>query len=302
MFKSALFYSPRVGVAGSISHSIAILCTIFRLGYRVWTGHFWWEDVWAALALIADVVCLACIWVNYKISSWVFAVVFTCVVWPARLSIIFFIVRLANRPAQRQIALLIAASFACMWCALLAQKLTICNIQSCKMNKPFALSQLITDVIADVVLVAAPLVLWRDIGLSRNRRILILSAFGASLLITAVTIPHNIMLMSFQGGTTIIFAHVKAALSLVICNLLVIVSFVYRVCRKEAVDLDQSFTSHGLFTTVLQLPSSTNPGTLAFGQDETTSGQIGTVQSKVTESKTENASILNAEEGISTEG
>jgi hypothetical protein len=41
-------------VAGSISHSIAILCTIFRLSYRIWTGHFWWEDVWAAFALIAD--------------------------------------------------------------------------------------------------------------------------------------------------------------------------------------------------------------------------------------------------------
>jgi hypothetical protein len=68
------------------------------------------------------------------------------------------------------------------------------------------------DVIADVALVVAPLLLWRDIGLSRNRKILILSAFGASLLITAVTIPHNIMLMSFQGGTTIIFAHVKVSM------------------------------------------------------------------------------------------
>jgi hypothetical protein len=39
---------------GSISHSIAILCTIFRLVYRSWTHHFWWEDAWAAFALIAD--------------------------------------------------------------------------------------------------------------------------------------------------------------------------------------------------------------------------------------------------------
>lgn len=68
----ALFYSSRVGgelkvaamfvvvfnilpkVVGAVSHSIAILCTIFRLVYRVWTHYFWWEDVWAAFALIAD--------------------------------------------------------------------------------------------------------------------------------------------------------------------------------------------------------------------------------------------------------
>jgi hypothetical protein len=41
-------------VAGSISHSIAILSTVFRLVYRGWTHHFWWEDAWAAFALISD--------------------------------------------------------------------------------------------------------------------------------------------------------------------------------------------------------------------------------------------------------
>jgi len=49
---SCLIIVPKV--AGSVSHSIAILLTIFRLAYRVLTRHFWWEDVWAALALIAD--------------------------------------------------------------------------------------------------------------------------------------------------------------------------------------------------------------------------------------------------------
>jgi hypothetical protein len=69
------------------------------------------------------------------------------------------------------------------------------------------------DVIADVALVASSLQLWRDTGLSRNRKILISSAFGASLLITAVTIPHNIMLIKFKSESqiTFIFAHVKVS-------------------------------------------------------------------------------------------
>lgn len=41
-------------VAVLVSNSIAILCTIARLVYRAWTRYFWWEDAWAAVALIAD--------------------------------------------------------------------------------------------------------------------------------------------------------------------------------------------------------------------------------------------------------
>jgi len=64
---------------------------------------------------------------------------------PARLSIIFSIIRLANRTVQRQIAYIIAASFGCMWSALLAHKLTLCSFNRCHMTKAFALSQLISQ-------------------------------------------------------------------------------------------------------------------------------------------------------------
>jgi len=67
------------------------------------------------------------------------------------------------------------------------------------------------DIISDVALVAAPLHLWRDVGLSRNRKIVILSAFSASLLIVVVTIPHNVILIKCPGRTTLIFAHVKVS-------------------------------------------------------------------------------------------
>jgi len=65
------------------------------------------------------------------------------------------------------------------------------------------------DIVSDVALVAAPIHLWRDVGLSRNRKIVILSAFSASLLIVVITIPHNIILLKYEGRTTLIFAHVK---------------------------------------------------------------------------------------------
>ncbi|OJA09699.1 hypothetical protein AZE42_05570 [Rhizopogon vesiculosus] len=227
------------------------------------------------------------------------AVAFTFVLWPARLSIIFSVLRLTNHLVQKQVIYLIAVCFACMWSALLAQKLTMCTFHSCEMNKSFALSQLITDIVADIALVAAPLQLLGDMALSRNRKILVLSTFSASFLITAITIPHNIMLSKYHSETTLIFTHVKAALSLVICDLLVIVTFVYRICSKETVDIDQSYTSHGLFTTIVHFPRSTNPGMSHSTQEEVTPGQEATVQSKTTTTKMKEASMVNVEEDIS---
>ncbi|KAG0694412.1 hypothetical protein DFH29DRAFT_326966 [Suillus ampliporus] len=260
-------FSSRLLVVGSVSHAIAILCTVFRLLYRGWTRHLWWEDAWAAFALISDVVCLVWIWTYDLIHwpVWVFSVVFTCVVWAARMSIIFSIIRVANSSGSkthRRITYLITASFACMWAALLAQKSITCIYRCQTTTHAVAVSQLITDVLADIALVIAPLQFWKNTGLSRTGKILILSVFGASLLITVITIPHSIIFFRSATQTTLIFAQVKAALSLVICNLLVIVTLAYRVYWKETLDPDQSFASPGIFSSVIvtQFPVNTISG------------------------------------------
>ncbi|KAG1741458.1 uncharacterized protein EDB91DRAFT_330028 [Suillus paluster] len=309
VFTVLAYNHPRLAVAGSVSHGIAIVSTIFRLVYRGWTRRVWWEDAWAAFSLISDVFCLAYMWINpstISFPTWAFAVALTCVLWAARMSIIFSIIRVANHSGHKihkWITHLIAVSFACMWVALLAQKIYVCAVQACQMAEPVALSQLITDVISDCLLVAAPLQLWKNVGLSRSRKILVLSSFGASLLITGITIPHSVILFHPLSETTLIFAHVKAALSLVICNLLVIVTFVYRVFSKETVDLDQSFTCPGIFSSVImQFPMSTYTRTSLSEQEGATSRQITTVQSEAMKPKMEDASMLNAEEGTNTEG
>ncbi|KAG2351129.1 hypothetical protein BDR07DRAFT_131221 [Suillus spraguei] len=110
------------------------------------------------------------------------------------MSVIFCIIRIANRSGskvQKWITYLIAVSFACMWVGLLIQKVYVCVFHACHLFKPVALSQLISDVIADVSLLVAPLQFWKNARLSRSRKmkILVLSSFGASILITVITIP-----------------------------------------------------------------------------------------------------------------
>lgn len=258
------YYSTNLIVAVLVSNSIAILCTIARLVYRVWMRHFWWEDAWAAVALIADVLCLACLWLDRRITSWILPVTFTFVLWAARMSIIFSVIRIADHSGHKflkQITYLISASFACMWAALIAQKMTVCELRSCRTLPSVALLELITDCFADISLVVAPLYLWNNVGLSRSRQISIQSVFSASLLTTIVTIIHSINLSMGHTSTTLIFAYIRAALNLFICNILVIVTFLYRMCSKEMVDLDQSFASNQVFTSVIltPMPSSTHP-------------------------------------------
>ncbi|KAG2115037.1 hypothetical protein DEU56DRAFT_761718 [Suillus clintonianus] len=272
-------YSLRLVVAASVSQSIAILLTIFRLVYRGWTRQLWWEDAWAALALVSDGVCLAWIWVRTtkRLPAWTFAAAFTSVVWTARMSIIFSIIRIANPSGDKvhkRITYLIAVSFVCMWAALVAYKITMCTNYSCRMTRTIALLQLTTDIAGDFPLIVAPLQFWKNAGLSRNNTILIMSVFGSSILITIVTIPHSIMLFHSVTETTLIMSKRdgnQAALSLVVCNVLVIVTLAYRVFWKERLELDQSFTSPGIFSSVIvtQFPSDTNSRTSPSVQEET---------------------------------
>ncbi|KAG2106620.1 uncharacterized protein F5147DRAFT_229527 [Suillus discolor] len=252
---TSYLFQPTVLKYISILHIIAMLCTIFRLVYRGWMRHLWWEDAWAAFSLISDVICLLCIWIHTSISfpTWTFSVAFTSVVWAARMSMIFSIIRIASPSGhkyQKWITYLITVSFAGMWAVVLVSKDSTC-VFTCQKTMPVALLQLITDVVADVSLILAPLLFWKNTGLSSNHKILILSPFGASLLITAITIPHSVMLLHSASETTLIIAHVKAALSLVVCNLLVIVTLIYRVCWKRTLDPDQTLESPIIFTSVI---------------------------------------------------
>ncbi|KAG2355938.1 hypothetical protein BDR07DRAFT_1301790 [Suillus spraguei] len=201
-------------VVGSVLHGTAIVCTIFRLIYRGWMRHLWWEDAWAALALIGDVTCLACIWVNSVLSCDSLGYFLTDWFRAARMSIIFSIIPVANHSGSKihkWVTSLVVVCFACMWTALLVQKIIICEFHSCRTGKSVGVSLLIS-----------------------YSMILVQFVFGASLLIPVFTIPHSaFLLLDIYNTNTLMFAHIKVAFSLIICKLLVIVAFLYRVYLKD---------------------------------------------------------------------
>lgn len=60
------------------------------------------------------------------------------------------------------------------------------------------------------MLVIMPIYLLQDIGLTHHQRILVISAFCASLLITVIAIPLSVSLfVNSISDTTLILGHVK---------------------------------------------------------------------------------------------
>ncbi|KAG1771894.1 hypothetical protein EV702DRAFT_635154 [Suillus placidus] len=255
-----------IKVVACIFHGSAIATTSFRLGYRLCTSKFWWEDAWAAIALVFDIICLFGVWGEaptfdddprvYTVMFWLIPIAFTSVLWAARMSTIYPVLRVADpRGALRWTVYAIISCFAVMWTALVIQKVLTCVYHGCNIGSDVAIADLVTDAVSDLMLVITPMYLLRDVGLTHHQRILVTSVFCASLLTTAISIPLSILLLlAPTSQAALIFGHVKPATSLVIANLLVIVSFVYRYMRNSRADLDQpAATRAAEFSTFVDL-------------------------------------------------
>ncbi|KAH7905720.1 hypothetical protein BJ138DRAFT_728866 [Hygrophoropsis aurantiaca] len=126
-----------------------------------------------------------------------------------------------------------AMAFCLMWIGLVAQKSYTCYRNHCTMKSAVGIAQLVTDTISDIVLVIIPLCMLRGAKLPKNERILISCVFSASLLISLVSVVLSVFLCTAAPAMwSVIVAHVQAALSLSVCNLLVIATFAYRVFRE----------------------------------------------------------------------
>ncbi|EIW77016.1 hypothetical protein CONPUDRAFT_92331 [Coniophora puteana RWD-64-598 SS2] len=252
---SVLALPVQLKILTSVFHGVAISCTLLRLAHRLRILALWWEDLYAGVALIFDVLCLACVWLEEPsagpnrplqtvVVSYLITSGFTSVVWTARLSILWSAVRVSD-PGRRTrlVCQAIGLCFWVMWIALVTQKFIICHQNGCVMGESVAISQLVTDSISDIALVVLPIWLLREVKLCARRRVMVLCAFSASLSITVVTIAHSIILFGDPTHAATLVANIKTALSLVVCNLLVIVAFIYKLCGWTTCSDRTTFTT-----------------------------------------------------------
>lgn len=158
---------------------------------------------------------------------------YTCTIWFARLSIVFSVVRIV--PPARSVnmsAFGAGGVLVCLWAYIFTSKSVVCAVDRswyhavdilCPMPNWVALSEVCStcahhtlkflpcspcysaDTLSDVILVTLPFrLLWR-VKLPSNQRIMVLSVFSTSILVSVVSVVHTayiIPLVTFFGVAT----------------------------------------------------------------------------------------------------
>ncbi|KAG2349461.1 hypothetical protein BDR05DRAFT_1055142 [Suillus weaverae] len=255
-------------------HGLAFIATMFRLVYRQSRHQLWWDDALTAAAMITGVISLVSVWLVLgsqtfretdevrTAARWSMIFCFTASLWLARISIVFSIIRLAPRgDRMRKIAQWAAIIFAGLCVMMLAQKTYFCALTydqdriDCVLGRSVAATQFATDAVSDLALVMMPVRLLREIQLPKNQRILILSVFSTGIVVSLASIIHVIFVVQTDVYMQSITAQVELALSLIVCNLLVIVTCIYKVLRREDLDADHTTPTQTVlcFTTVVDM-------------------------------------------------
>ncbi|KAF9450723.1 hypothetical protein P691DRAFT_773649 [Macrolepiota fuliginosa MF-IS2] len=240
-----------------ILHALAIPSCMVRLFYRKHTHRLGWDDLWAFIALVFDCAMVIAINIhtgpgNTGMTSsvrWAILITFSSTLWGSRLSIAVAIVRLVPPGCGHRIAKSVSVLFGVTWIIIIVQKSFICggspnlNIAKCKIPKETGILELCTDLMADIWLICSPACLLWNLKLSRQRQVLVLSIFASNVLLSASSIVHSVFIINQRGPFWIGYtAQIEVAISLMMCNLLVLATWIYS--RFYPTDeTDDSYTS-----------------------------------------------------------
>jgi len=282
---------------------MAFVLTVFRVWFRLHIRRFWWEDAFAAIAGVCSVAKLIASWIlilvqskgtTFSVSFWITTITFPCITWSARMSILLSITRLA-RPTQWifRLSLGFAIIFSMMWAGSIVQRALECGSDDkwhpvknpsapfCNIYGSIAVYELATSCAADVMLVVFSFRLLWNVNLPPRQRRMILIIFSSSIVMSLFSLFHAVTNFSLVTGITTVAVNLETSCSVIVCNLLVIVTYAYRVLNRKPDDdqedddftrpistvstsqqlttIDHSATSRQLTTIVLDTFAGTSP-------------------------------------------
>jgi len=233
---------------------IAAVFTLFRLAERMRQRRLWFDDAWAALALIFNMIECVTNYVylhNYAQYSqaenialyYVILQFFCAVVWASRISILFTVFRLTSPfSALRKVLLVIFVAFLVTWGILFGQSFWICESEpgwksdprpQCELGPKVAIARIITDVLGDALLIIIPCQIVYKVRLSRSQKIRLISIFSASAITTVVCLVHAYYVFTNSGIKESVTAIVETSVCLIVANLSVVVAFFFRIGTEE---------------------------------------------------------------------
>ncbi|KAF8893094.1 hypothetical protein BD779DRAFT_1144067 [Infundibulicybe gibba] len=250
----------------TVLHAVAISSASFRVAYRYRTRQLGLDEYVVAVPLVTDCLYVAVLWLRKVRPSapalpsrlqialaWLGFSCFIVVVWFSRVVLALSIARICPvGHLARRISFGLAAVCACSMFVLATVRVQSClrdrswetsntKFVSCPAPLNVAISAFCVDVASDLSLVAISIwILWR-VRLPRSQRHLVLAVFSASIWTTLATTTYMLSVYSpwnkSPDGPIIqrSMPHLQAAISLIVCNLSVVVAFFYRTLRKSGV-------------------------------------------------------------------
>ncbi|KAF7334418.1 hypothetical protein MVEN_02271100 [Mycena venus] len=239
-------------------------CSFFALGstiYRLYQrrGRFGADDLWVVFASVALIVQVVAIFLHIPPPNnlprnggvavfYLTAMTFYAIIWGSRLSILFSIIRIDPSFERRRRLFWVAVAFLIVLVILVAQFFWVCegpfdswkNMPNpgCPLPLQVALFQLVTDIIADSILLFTPLALFRDlINRALRRRLTLI--FSTCVGTTVVSLVHAVLMIRNGHRKVLIAGLVEDSLSLIVANIPVVVTTMIDIVDEE----DQSRTS-----------------------------------------------------------
>ncbi|KIK32730.1 hypothetical protein CY34DRAFT_18840 [Suillus luteus UH-Slu-Lm8-n1] len=202
-------------VADIVITIIAIIVTSFRLYVRVRQGRLWIDDAWATLGMMFDFILLItlCLYMQDYVPG-----------------------------TFRRVLMFTAIAFGTVWALLFSQLWWICEHNSAWKTQPFpqcdlgrsvAITQIITDVLGDSILILAPFCLIYRVRLSWGQKVRVLSVFSASAITTIVSLTHAYYIYSGGGLKEVLAAMIEASISLIVANLSVVIAFLFNLNAED---------------------------------------------------------------------
>ncbi|KAF8158158.1 hypothetical protein B0H34DRAFT_443519 [Crassisporium funariophilum] len=254
-----------LNLTATFVHAIAIALTLCRIFHRKRGGRLWWDDLVIFVAIILDFVYVSTLWWSYTepgsvlhthggvVARYFLVVVtFFIIMWSSRISLALAIARVFNPGDKtRRFAIGLAFLFVCLCITSFgatsaicgsADRLTIVNGKAqCRWTNALKAMILAVNVLSDMFLMVTPLYQFWRVRLPLKQRRLLKICLVANFITTTVTIGCAI----FQFAPTsweparaelrIKFTYIESGISLISCNLVVVVTFFCRVTRRTNV-------------------------------------------------------------------
>ncbi|KJA27045.1 hypothetical protein HYPSUDRAFT_981809 [Hypholoma sublateritium FD-334 SS-4] len=234
----------------TVLQSLALLSSIVRLVHRALIRKLWWDDMWAAVAFFTDtalftVFLLLMVPKNIAasmkdllaFSRWVTLLTYTTALWASRLTISVTITRLLPPCTTRTVSKAASVLFGVFFSIMFFEKIFFCgtnwhNQAECTIPRYVGIIELVTDNLADLWLILAPVYMLFHMKLRSVHHRLILAIFTCGLFTMLASITHSVFILINSPAWVGISADIQVTIAIIVSNLLVIVTGLYRALRR----------------------------------------------------------------------